>query len=378
MIPENIENLITKFLQGSASATEVQELHDWYQGKDISHIELEKLTRTEVEEGGAKIRQGLEQYIKQEKGKRIAFASWMKAAAVALLLLSSLWWLRVRFFASDNGQVRLAAISKFQPGHKGAVLHLDDGRAIILDSASNGLIATQSGVQIVKDAEGLRYKGSSRQSSFNTISTEKGRIWSLALPDGTKVWLNAASSIRFPVNFTGNQRLVEVTGEAYFEVVHNAKMPFRVNVGNQIIEDLGTSFNINAYGDNQNVITTLIEGSLRIDSRQLNCVLKPGQQARIGKDNIICEVTQMGTVTAWKEGYFEFYNANLEQMLQQISRWYAFDVTYKSGLTKETFTGRFPKTLTLCKALEILRQTGINFTIETNKDNEPQNITVSP
>ena len=377
MIPNSIETLIIKYLRGTASDKETRELHEWYQKADLSQIELKDITPQELEESGLRIHQNLAQHAKAESA-RTGRLLWWKTAAVLILVSGGFWWLHTRLSRDAQRNARIAAITNLQPGHKGAVLHLDDGRTIQLDSTGDGLIASESGVQIMRDSSGIRYKGASLQPVYNTISTAKGRMWSLLLPDGTKVCLNAASSIRFPLNFTGHERLVELTGEAFFEVVHNAHMPFRVKVGSQVIEDLGTSFNINAYGDNQNIITTLVQGSLRIDSKAMNCVLIPGQQARIGKDNIVCAVSRIETVTSWKDGYFDFYDAGLKEMLQQISRWYNFEVAYKPGLTKERFTGKFPKNLTLGKALEILRQAGINFTIEPGQQTKTTNIIVSP
>lgn len=378
MVSRHIEDLIMKHLQGTASQEEVSQLQQWYQKTDLSQVEMQMLTKEEVEESGLRIRQHLLAYTGQRRSRFfLSSRAWWKAAAVFLLLLGGLWWWNSTL-SSDEVRERMTAIANLPPGHTGAVLHLDDGSTILLDSTAHGLIASESGVEILRDSSGVQYKGTSHQLAYNTISTEKGRMWSLTLPDGTKVWLNAASSIRFPLNFNGAERIVELTGEAYFEVVHNARQPFRVKVADQVIEDLGTSFNINAYGDNQNIITTLVEGSLRIDSKEMKCVLMPGQQASIGKDNIICEVSQMGAVTSWKDGYFEFYDAGLKEMLQQISRWYNFDVTYKSGLTEEKFTGRFPKNLALGKALEILKQSGINFTLEPGKEANKTSIIISP
>lgn len=378
-IPKRIEELIIKYLQDTATKEQISELNAWYQNADLSEVEIKELTKQDVEESGIRMRQNLQQKITPAKARHFLGSHWWKVAAVLILLLAGLWWMR---YSLDRDAAKekenMAIITNLQPGHTGAVLHLDDGRAILLDSTTSGRIASESGVEILKDASGIQYKGAASQQAYNTISTQRGRIWFLALPDGTKVWLNAASSIRFPLRFKGPERLVELTGEAYFEVRHNAKMPFKVKVDNQIVEDLGTRFNINAYGDHQNVLTTLVEGSLRIHSKELNCVLVPGQQARVGKDNIICEVSRMETVTSWKDGYFDFYDAGLKDMLQQISRWYNFEVSYEPGLTRERFTGRFPKNLPLGKALEILKQAGINFSLEPGKQTDARSIIVSP
>lgn len=377
MIPDRITYLIVKHLQGTASDEEIGELQHWYSNTDLSEVVLKDLTREELEQTGFSIGQKLQTHRQLQKKSSLFAGRWWQVAAVCILFIGVIWWWNYNANSVSMNK-KLAAIKNLQPGHSGAVLHLDDGRTILLDSTSNGLIAAQSGVEIVRDSSGIQYKGTSTQPSYNTVTTEKGRVWSLVLPDGTKAWLNSASSIRFPLSFTGGERLVEVTGEAYFEVVHDAKMPFKVKVADQVIEDLGTSFNINAYGDNQNVITTLVQGSLRIDSKAMKCVLIPGQQARIGKDNIICEVSRMETVTSWREGYFDFYDAGLREMLQQISRWYNFEVRYASGLTNEKFTGRFPKDMTLGKALEVLRQAGINFTVEPGEETNGKSVIVSP
>jgi len=207
---------------------------------------------------------------------------------------------------------------------------------------------------------------------YNTVTTDKGRQWRLTLPDGSKVWLNAQSSIHYPLNFTDKERVVEIAGEVFFEVVHNSKKPFKVKVGNKVIADIGTSFNINAYADESDMKTTLIEGSLSISNTRTNIpptILEPGQQAVVNSTGFI-RVNQhqdLDEVMAWKNGMFNFNETNIENIMRQIGRWYDLDIEYSGKITTETFSGMVSRNKSLNQVLKVLEQASIKFKIEGKK-----------
>lgn len=255
--------------------------------------------------------------------------------------------------------------SAILPGHNGAVLHLSNGQKILLDSLQNGAMASQSNVQVIKKNGALEYKGKANKLIYNTVTTNRGRQWELTLSDGTRVWLNAESSIRYPLSFNGQDRTVEVTGEAYFEVEHNADHPFKVLVRNQIIEDLGTKFNINAYKDQ--VTTTLVSGSLRVHLADRSALLRPGQQARIDQFIHLKYAVNTEAITAWKNGLFQFDKADLQTIMDQISRWYNVHVVYSGQPSIRLFSGKIPRSMQLSDVLKILNQLGVHFDIHYEK-----------
>lgn len=258
-----------------------------------------------------------------------------------------------------------------KPGGNNAILTLADGKKIILNNASEGEIAKQSGISITKTADGqLIYNAVSNGTAnaellYNTIETPKGGQYQIILPDGTKVWLNAASSLRFPAVFTGNERKVELTGEGYFEVAKNKKMPFRVASGSQVVEVLGTHFNINSYHDEAGIKTTLLEGSVRIVSdANKDLLLKPGQQALLHNNSINVKAADMDEAVAWKNGLFQFNNTDLKTVMRQLSRWYDVSVRYEGTVPDEKFGGAIERSLQLSEVFEILEKSKVRFRIE--------------
>lgn len=268
-----------------------------------------------------------------------------------------------------NGNKRLQ--TDIPPGGDKAVLTLADGSNIILDNAANGNIADQGGVQVVKLANGqiaydLRTL-SSKDVMWNTMSTPRGGQYQVTLPDGTKVWLNAASSITFPTAFTGKERNVKVTGEAYFEVTRNKQQPFIVDInGKSAVQVLGTEFNINSYGDEASIKTTLIEGSVKIFKADQSAVLKPGQQAVQAENRIVVNSSaDLDKVLAWKNGLFNFDEADLYSVMRQLERWYDIDVQYRgSSSTSMIFQGKMYRNANLSDVLEMLKKMGVNFQMD--------------
>ena len=265
------------------------------------------------------------------------------------------------------------------PGGDKAILTLANGSQIILDSAANGVVAQQGKTEVMKLANGqLVYKGAGDQENdvlYNTMATPRGGQYRLVLPDGSRVWLNAVSSIRFPTAFTGNERKVEITGEAYFEIVKDEFRPFRVLVkpvsGNDDMEVtvLGTHFNVNAYQDEPAIKTTLLEGSVKVTNGTNHTVIKPGQQTQLNINGVIKVIqdADVAEVVAWKDGRFEFNDTDLKTIMRQVMRWYDVDVEYQNNMPERYFTANISRNKTLSGVLTILKLSDVGFKLEGKK-----------
>jgi len=265
----------------------------------------------------------------------------------------------------------LAYKNDVAPGSNKAVLTLGDGSTVALDSAGNQVIR-QGNTAINQRSGLLQYQasGTAATVSYNILTTPRGGKFRIVLPDGTRVWLNAASSIRYPTAFTGKERKVEVTGEAYFEVARNAVMPFRVNIDNRAeVEVLGTHFNINAYRDEAAINTTLMEGKVKVSANRLpGTLLQPGQQASLAAGALqVLNDVDTAQVIAWKEGWFEFHTATLLDVMRQLSRWYDVEVAYPANIPDRAFEGRIQQDLTLAQVLKILERYQVHFQIEDRR-----------
>ncbi len=257
---------------------------------------------------------------------------WWAAASVLLMLAvgAYFWFITPDSKSSTAGQLILP--DDLPPGKDGAILTLADGSTMVLDSIGAGVIATENGSSITLKNNQLSYSPAARSAdsiTYNTLSTPRGRQFHVQLPDGTEVWLNAASSIRYPTVFAGNDRKVTITGEAYLEVAKDQRRPFIVNVENQMdVEVLGTSFNVNAYTDEPQINTTLIEGTVKVkkavagnSSHENAILLSPGQQAGLkGNELLLMQNPDLKMVMAWKEGYFLFNYTPVNEILRQFAR----------------------------------------------------------
>ena len=306
---------------------------------------------------------------------------WLKRLAVAasILIIFSVGYLKLQPGKSlplTNPIAKVAPIKNdVMPGGQKALLTLSDGSQIVLDSASNGLLSQQGGTKVIKLANGqLEYAattGGGAESVYNTMSTPAGGQYQLTLPDGSKVWLNASSSIHYPTAFTQNERRVTITGEAYFEIAKNAQKPFIVKMYNgSEVKVLGTHFNIKAYSDEEQIKTTLLEGSINVSQGAKNNLLKPGNQAQIdksGKINIVMDANTEEAV-AWKNGNFQFSSADVTAVLKQAARWYDIDVVYAGTTSSENkFTGKIPMSVNLSRLLKWLEYSDIHFKLEGKK-----------
>lgn len=302
------------------------------------------------------------------KTKRIWYAVAGIAAAFALLMGSLLYFNREQSLPG----IQKDLIAQVEAGSNKAILTLSDGSKVDLSGTKQGQIKDQSGISANYTADGrIAYNPSQTAAlSYNTIETPKGGEYRIELPDGTKVWLNAASSLKYPVTFTNSkERRVELTGEAYFEVAHNPKLPFRVITANQTVEVLGTHFNINSYADEGKTTTTLAEGSVRVASGEKQNTLKPGQQAILqAKGNIAVSAADMESALAWKNGNIIFKSADLQSIMRQVARWYNIKVLYEGKPSNRQFTGGMPRSTRLSVLLDVLKDSNINFRMEETAD----------
>jgi transmembrane sensor len=302
---------------------------------------------------------------------------WWKwaAAAVVLLAIAGAGYF---YFSRPAPQATLAATpatkqpAPIKPGTQKAILTLADGSTVVLDSTLNGTFAKQGNMQVTRQNGQLHYTAVNDNAAqpaavYNTVATPRGGQYQLILGDGTKVWLNAASSMRFPAGFTGATRDVEVTGEAYFEVAKDAVHPFRVFARGAVVRVLGTHFNINAYDDESDITTTLLEGSVKIYKNEVESILKPGDQAQLDKSghiNLLHDVN-VQEVVAWKDGFFQFDNAGIKTVMRQLSRWYDVDVEYRGTIDPSmSFEGKMGRDLRLQQVLKILQKSEVHFAIE--------------
>ncbi|WP_456311743.1 FecR family protein [Pseudomonas shirazensis] len=250
------------------------------------------------------------------------------------------------------------------------ILTLSDGSKVILNDQKNGVVASQQSVVITKDKDGsIRYDENNDQHTgkptYNTLITPNGKTFQIALPDGTNVWMNAGSSLKYPTYFDGNERLVVLTGEAYFEVSHDAKMPFKVFSNGQQVEVLGTHFNIRAYENEPLLKTTLLEGKIKITESDNSSLVKPGQQVKVSLTNHSMKIAEVNTesAVAWKSRLFYFEDAKYDEIMREIERWYDVKVIYKGKIPDERFQGAIQKDLKLNQVLKMLESNDVHFKV---------------
>ncbi|PUZ26751.1 FecR family protein [Chitinophaga costaii] len=299
----------------------------------------------------------------KRKRRRVMMLPWLAAAAVITGII-------VFMYVDRRPAPRIVATLDVPAGGNKAILTLSDGSTITLDSAGNGTIARQGPVAIVKSANGAVYydtkdAGAADRVMMNKIATPVGGQYQVSLPDGSKVWLNAASSVTYPAAFTDRERKISVTGEVYIAVANDAAHPFAVAIpGHSGIEVLGTSFNINAYGDEGNTKTTLIEGRIKMTGS--NVILKPGEQA-VESDNEPLSIHPRVNVEkeiAWKNGIFYFEDASLPQVMKQLERWYNIKVLYKGTIPALMINGKMDRNISLQGVMDFLTKMGVNYTLK--------------
>ncbi len=385
----SFHELLQKYLDGTLSAEEKELFMEWLQDSDHEQfvkglmdlnldssveedLSMESLGKRIFLDLNARIIEGGEKKMHDgfiHPGKRRLYKILLLAAASILLCAVGIWYKREGRPVSNTMALRKA--SDILPGGNKALLVLGGGTTINLDSAKNGMLLSEGGTAVKKDKDGqLSYNGPKGDAdvSFNKLITPKGGQYEVVLPDGSKVWLNAASTLTYPTAFVGKERKVQLEGEAYFEVASDPGKPFLVSTADMQVEVLGTSFDLMAYEGEENTKGTLLQGSIKaLDASGAGVLLKPGQEASLdhadGKMNVQPADTE--EAVAWKEGMF-LYNrqAGIQEVMRQLARWYDIEVHYSGPTTGKRFYGGIQKGLPLSQVLSILERTGVRFNVE--------------
>lgn len=310
----------------------------------------------------------ISQHLFSKKPKRAL--SIIKYAAVFLLLGFGTFYIGAGYFKKSKEDS-----SAVLPGYEHAILRMADGTELVLDTNQHKKIVTESGVVLSnKEGEGLVYDLSKIKQSntnltnqYSSIETPKGGTYQLILSDGTKVWLNASSKLKFPLLFSGGERLVEMEGEVYFEVASNKSKPFIVKSRGQDIRVLGTVFNVNDYLNEEAVKTTLLEGSISINTPTLNRIVKAGQQAQVNGGNIVIKDVDVSQSVAWKEGYFKFDKLNVSDIMRQVERWYNVEVIYNDSFKDDRFVGKIKRSASITELIGIFNEGGLKVSLQDRK-----------
>lgn len=387
--------IVQKYIRGKSTKEELNFIKKYYASFEGEEDVLSTLSEKEQESIKIKIESSILEKIAIEKRGtdttkpvRHLWKPLSIAAAIVILIASSIV---LNSNYNINPDYQSPVVSKnigstdIAPGGNKAILTLADGTTISLDDTNSGEIVKQGGMKITKTEKGLMYTvmaenhDKNNTTQFNTISTPKGGQYQIILPDGTSVWLNAASSLKYPVVFTGKERRVELIGEAYFEVnsqrfSNGNKIPFFVNTSGQTIEVLGTHFNVNAYLDEPSTKTTLLEGSVKIvplkGNTKKDIILEPGEQATLNSNNN-ASISKVNTdnVIAWKNGLFQFQDSELEVVMRELSRWYNVKVEFEGEIPDIQLWGKIYRNVNASEVLEILSYFGFKYKIvQTGKD----------
>ncbi|WPU92450.1 FecR domain-containing protein [Mucilaginibacter sabulilitoris] len=355
---QTIYDLIKKDKEGTATASEKQALAKWYNSVSNQEAEFPEDEERVREEMLAR----LMSEINFPKTRSFNYQKWAVAASVLIMLTAGLIVFNAKYKESKKQGAALS--QNIQPGSNKAILTLANGTKVRLADISNGKILQQGGSRVIKTTDGkLIYDAGSGVPAndalqYNTMETPKGGQYQLLLPDGTRVWLNAATSLKYPVSFAlSKERVVELNGEAYFEVAHDKAHPFRVVSNKQSVEVLGTHFNVNAYPDEPNTKTTLLEGSVKVTSGNDKAILKPNQESDLTTNFKISDVDAQEAIS-WKNGDFRFDEEPLEIVMRQIARWYDVKVVFEDeSVKKETLVAVTKRFDSIAKLLKIIEQT---------------------
>ncbi len=384
-----IETLILKYLKGTLTGQEKEILNAWRKELPENESLFADLTNDQKLTEEFKIFRG----INQEKGSkklsmrivkggstrvvRLLRLYWSAAASIVLLVVSY-WAYRNLNMPHQEAEVEVAAavVDIPAPAASHAMITLSNGERIILDSVGKGVMARQGQVELIKsDDGGIEYRVKKADAegalSYNLLANPRGsKIVAITLSDGTRIWLNSESTLRYPAYFKGQERRVEITGEAYLEVAHNVKQPFVVVKQNTEVTVLGTRFNVNTYEEEPSLKITLLEGKVAVKHNDRSALLMPGQQAVIDRGEGRIEVMEdmdPGDAIAWLNGQFVMDGTRLTSLMNQISRWYNVEIAYTGKIPNKAFGGMINRDIPLSRMLEALRENGISCRLEEGK-----------
>jgi transmembrane sensor len=377
---KELESILKKYLEGKATPEETTFLEQYYDYLEdqpglsalLSEAENQKIERRNWESLNAQMDQPSHTIPQQVP----FFRKWRWVAAASVILAIGLggWFFLLNRKGSQNQIAKTPVTNDIKPPETNrATITLTNGQTVYLDSVANGSLAVQGNVQLVKLADGkIAYQAGSgeiiEKPVYNTLTNPKGsQVIDMALADGSHVWLNAGSSLTYPVAFIGNERTVSITGEAYFEVAPDKLKPFRVTKGDMQVEVLGTHFNVNAYEDEKDIKVTLLEGAVRLKMNAESQMLKPGEQARVSNTVSLLKDVDIETVMAWKDGRFKFSSVDIETIMRQAARWYDVDVEYR-GKVEGTLSGGVARNVNASQLFRVLELTDrVKFEIAGRK-----------
>ncbi|HEY0670338.1 MAG TPA: FecR domain-containing protein [Sphingobacteriaceae bacterium] len=375
MKKHSAEELLIKYLNGHCTPEEKVLVESGF----LQHLKTNKetISEEEVDDAVARMRVAIDARIDHHRIPRKGnFSFWRLSIAASLLIFAGVSWFFILKPRADKNAPKSNYVNDVKPGGNKAYLTLENGTRITLDDAADGKLAEQSGIIITKSHDGqliytiVNPTADISLSGNNIIETPRSGKYQVNLPDGSKVWLNAASKLTYPVRFSGNVRRVKCEGEAYFEVSPNKAMPFQVETRSQLIEVLGTHFNINAYSDEPVIRTTLIEGSVLVKPDQstglTGKLLKPGEESLLSPKGIEVQSADIESVTSWKNGDFIFRGETLASIMRKVSKWYDVDVYFEKGSDQDLiFSGLVSRSKNLSTILKTMELTGkVHFRIE--------------
>ncbi len=378
-----IATLITGYIYDSLTPGEHDELDEWVTETDENMQLFEALTdNTRLQEASLWMEETATSKALNKIKAKLEFSypayafhlfnKWWHyiAAAICLFIIIATGFYIYKNPGKPSPSISLAEKKDIEPGGEKAMLILGKGQAIQLEKIEDGIVAIQGNGQVTKKDGSLQYtidnKISASEVIYNTISTPIGGRYSLVLSDGTRIWLNAASSIRFPSVFSGRERKVAITGEVYFEVIKNTGAPFTVQVNQLEIKVIGTHFNVNGYTEKNKTTITLLEGSLKLIKDGRTSLLAPGQSGNVYETGIteVQTINDTGQAIAWKNGMFQFENTGIQEVMKEISRWYGVSVSYEGRIPDILTTGKAPRNTSLANVLKILALSGVHYKIE--------------
>jgi ferric-dicitrate binding protein FerR (iron transport regulator) len=389
MNPQEIDKMLVGLLHGTLPEEEQRLFYKWLDNLDAKEFDrVMDLVQAMVQKREVnahpdetllqKIEARLDSFDDQDNRRTINRFNWKKYAVAAAFVITvttgAIYFVNNRassFSITQKNTSDTVDKKVISPGGNKAMLTLADGSVILLEETQDGVIAQQGAASLVKLGGKLAYNAAAKSGEvlYNTLTTPRGGQYQVTLPDGSLVWLNAASSLRFPTAFIGRERSVEVTGEAYFEIAHNAVMPFKVLVNGAEIHVIGTHFNVMAYNDELLLKTTLLQGAVKFKSNDKTWILKPGQQVQLttkGDVDLVSDV-DVEDVLSWKNGKFHFDAMDIATILRQVTRWYDVDVIYNRKIN-DLFYAEMPRNTPLSDVLKALQLTGkVDFRIEGKK-----------
>ena len=387
MTIQEAKKLLIKYREGRCSPEEETLILQWYQSL-LDEEAPPALDREDIDEIGARLRANITARLEEEAfpgepelgwqvtgGQALPvrhvpmWPRWAAAICLTVLVGTGYWWLTGRH--RPEASVPFGLVKKdIGPGGNKAVLTLGDGSVIDLSGRGGDTLIRQGTAQLATAGNGkltYRVKGAGNIAGTNTITTPRGGQYQVVLPDGTEVWLNAASSLTFPTVFTGATRQVTLKGEAYFQVAPQRRQPFEVLTGETSVQVLGTHFDINAYNDEPVQKTTLLEGSIRVCNGGQSALLHPGQEAVIAGASMHVGAGDPDLAVAWKNGFISFRGADIQTIMRMIEKWYDVSVSYQGNIPDRTFTGEISRSANLSELLRVLQANNIHFNVEEKK-----------